>query len=117
MYLFGSLITFVFAKITMTAAILDRLDPHHRPGVWPGDYRSVLPYVRQAYGEAMEEIRAALPERLREELGEVIEYLCDPDPAKRGETKFTGRQQYSFERVVSMMNRLAAKEELAISRS
>jgi galactose-1-phosphate uridylyltransferase len=65
----------------------------------------------------MEEIRAALPERLREELGEVIEYLCDPDPAKRGETKFTGRQQYSFERVVSMMNRLAAKEELAISRS
>jgi serine/threonine protein kinase len=117
MYLFGSLITFVFAQITMTAAILDRMHPHHRPGMWPSDFKSVLPYVRQAFGEAMVEIRAVLPDRLRDEMGEVIEYLCDPDPAKRGETAYTGKQQYNFERVVSMMNRLAAKEELAISKN
>jgi len=116
MYLFGSLITFLFAQATMTAAIKQKLHPMHRPGFWPHDFRTALPYVRNAFGKVMADIKAALPDEFREDLYLAILQLCDPDPNLRGHPDNLNISQHSFERYVSLFNKLAKRAEIGAKR-
>lgn len=111
MFLFGNLVAFLFANVSMTAVIVDKMTPAHRPGLWPHDYRTVLPYVRNAFGEALTEIEAVLPDCVRTEIGEALAVLCEPDPLKRGHAKDRYTSQFSFERFVSLFDKLATKAE------
>lgn len=86
----------------------------HRPGFWTGDYRSVLPYVRNAFGAAVDQIKQHFPADIRDDLVLIIKFLCEPDPVLRGANDYRGSEQYSFERVVSILNRLAHKAEIAL---
>lgn len=114
MYLLGSLIVFVLFQVTMTSAVLKKMHHQHRPGFWPTGYRTALPYVRKAFAEVIEEIRAQLPEWLREEMIQIIQQLCEPDPNLRGNPRDIGAAPYSLERYVSILNRLAKKAEAMI---
>lgn len=114
MYLFGSLIAFVFTQVSMTHAIMHALHHAHRPGLWPHDYRNVLQYVRDAFGRVMAQVRAGLPESVREEVGNAIEMLCEPDPNLRGHPKDLNANQFNFERFVSLFDRLAKRAELGL---
>jgi eukaryotic-like serine/threonine-protein kinase len=114
MYMFGSLITFVFSQVSMTHAILHALHHSHRPGFWPHDYRNVLHYVRDAFGRVMTQVRAALPEPIRDDVGTAIEMLCDPDPNLRGHPKDLNANQFNFERFVSLFDRLAKRAGLGL---
>jgi hypothetical protein len=57
LYLLGSMVMFMFIRTTVTAEIFHRIVPEHKPsrfgGLWPGSYADVLPYVRQAFDEAL----------------------------------------------------------------
>ena len=114
MFLYGNLVAFVFANASLTAAIMQNLAPAHRPGLWPHDYRTVLPYVRNAFGISMNDIRQALPPSIAGEIGDALEVLCEPDPRLRGHAKDRYSSQFSFERFVSLFDKLATRAEMGL---
>lgn len=112
MYLFGSLVTFVFTQVTTTGALIAILHPTHRPGIWPHDYRTVLPYVRDAFGRLMAQIRLALPLSVRDEIGEAIELLCEPDPCRRGHRKDLNYSQFNSSASCRCLTSLPSEQSL-----
>lgn len=111
-YLLGSLVVFFFAGgSSMTAAILKHLHPDHKPFKWPHDYRAALPYVRNAFEQAIESVKTDIPEAIQPKIVGIIRYLCDPDPQRRGHPHNTTSGRFNLERTVSAFNLLAAKAE------
>lgn len=83
-YLLGSMIVFFFTRTSMTALLFSHLDPAHYPGTWVRNYSDVLPYVRNAYANAIRTFASHLPESVRTDLAGIVTELCDPDPKLRG---------------------------------
>jgi hypothetical protein len=115
-------VVFMFTGVSMTARIMVELPEEMRPaelgGPFAGAYSEVLPYVRSAYAKAIEEFEASVPEDLREELGDVVRHLCDPDPQYRGEpsNRVGFRDRYALDQFVSRFNRLASVAEAGMIR-
>lgn len=118
MYMFGSLVVFLFSKVTLQAAVVSRLDLAHQPHVWKDTYERVLPYVRSAHVEAVEQVSQDFPADFRQELKMTVNELCEPEPARRGhpEERRPGRNQYSLERYISRFDLMAQKAELSRGR-
>ena len=88
LYLLGNLFVFFFTKIPSITALWTRhLDDSHKPGSWASDYRTVLPYVRDAFEKGLQEFSEAVPERVRAPITRIVRYLCEPDPAASGASK------------------------------
>jgi serine/threonine protein kinase len=110
LYLLGSLVVFFFTGgASMTALLRQKIAPPHAHNTWPHDYRTVLPYVRNAFDEALVDLEASLPSAVRSELLDLISRLCDPDPKRRGFVDLPN--QYDLQRVISKLDLLAAKAE------
>ena len=114
LYLFGSMVVFLFTGTSINSVIFSKLGQPHRPGFWPQDYRTVLPFVRDAFGKAIREIATGIPEAVRPEIISVVEELCDPEPEHRGDLGNPSGNQFSVERYVSLFNRLAARAEFGL---
>jgi serine/threonine protein kinase len=115
-YLLGSLVTFLFTGVSINAVLYQYLDQPRRPGFWPQDYRTVLPYVRDAFGQAINEIRTGIPECVRPKILPAIEELCDPDPHVRGHPINRKINQFGLERYISLFAHLARRAELGLLR-
>jgi serine/threonine protein kinase len=113
-YLLGSMVVFFFARTAMTHLLTAELAPIHRPYTWPGTFADVMPYVRDAFGRAVEVFKASVPDGLTEPLVEIVRQLCEPDPALRGHPNDRRFQQYSLERYVSWFDLLARRVECAL---
>lgn len=114
-YLLGSMAMFFFSGISTTTAILKSIDPAHHPAVWTGKFIDVLPYLRNAFGKAIQSLSAELTApKLRERLVPLVAQLCDPDPRLRGHPKnrIGFGNPYSLERYVSAFNLLAVQSRL-----
>ncbi len=112
LYLLGSMASFFFTRAGMTALILERLDGSHHPQYWQEEYAEVLPYLRYAFGEAVQRVLSALPMGLRDDFSSVFYELCDPDPTRRGCLDGTNRRrQYCLHRYVSKFDWLASRAE------
>lgn len=116
-YTLGSMIVFMFTSLNATTLLFSKLDPAHRPKVWTGVYTDVLPYIREAFGRALDEFSTHVTDpALRTELKSLVQYLCDPDLKLRGHPLnhrgFANR--LSLERFVSRLNLLARRAELAL---
>jgi serine/threonine protein kinase len=111
LYLLGNFVAFMFTGVTLNAMMYSHLDRVHRPGFWPHDYRTVLPYVRDAFGKAIAKLSSDLPECVREEIVLAVQQLCDPDPNHRGNPSDSETNPFSLERYVSLFNRLALRAE------
>lgn len=110
LYLFGSLILFMFTGCTMTGELVSRIPPDHRPGTWGGRYEEVLPYVQNALARTLEAIEHELPAQWREELLDMIRRLCNPDPARRGfRDGDPSSARQTLERCISRFDLLATK--------
>lgn len=108
-YLLGSMIVFYFVKINMTALIWDMLPEQFNWRNWNGSYSEVLPYVIDAYSMAVDEFKEALPsDNIRDDLTSVVEWLCHPDPSRRGHPRDIEGSGNSFnlERFVTILSRL-----------
>ena len=114
LYLLGSMVVFLFTGVSINSVIFPHLSPAHRPGFWPQDYRTVLPFVRDAFGKAVSEISADIPSCIRSDIVLAIDRLCDPEPERRGHLDNLGINQFGLERFVSLFDRLAAKAELGM---
>jgi serine/threonine protein kinase len=111
LYLLGSLIVFFFTGgASMTALLRKKIATQHSPSTWPHDYRTVLPYVRNAFEEALEELEPSIPESVRSNLMQLIRCLCDPDPKRRGFLDMPSAQ-FDLQRIVSKFDLLASKAE------
>jgi serine/threonine protein kinase len=111
MYLLGSLCMFLFGDAGVTPAILTRLPQEFQFWNWTDTYREVLPFIRDAFDDVMEEFEACVPEPIREDIVVSTRELCDPDPRLRGHPKSrreTG-SAYRLERYVSLYNKLATR--------
>jgi hypothetical protein len=114
-YLLGSLATFLVCGSSMTALLVDELDPAARPRFWNGTYAAVLPQVRAAFGRAIERMESELPDAApyKKELVLCIRQLCDPDPDVRGHPNTRATladvgNVYDLERYLSIFDRLGA---------
>jgi eukaryotic-like serine/threonine-protein kinase len=117
-YLLGSMIVYFFSRSSMTAMITSRLVASQRCGNWPDGYERVLPYIRDAFGDAVLAVAKDIPLDVRPQLVEAIRQLCEPDPRLRGHPR--NRQenlnQYSLERYISEFHLLAEKAEYRLLR-
>lgn len=116
-YLLGSMIVFLFAGTSATGLLYSELSPEHRWRKWSGTYADVLPYVREAFGRALERFGSAIGNAtLRPELQTLVRYLCEPDVSLRGHPLnrrgFVSR--LSLERFISKLNLLAFRAEFAL---
>jgi eukaryotic-like serine/threonine-protein kinase len=117
-YLLGNLVMFFLTHGGSFNAFFQRKVHHqHHALNWPHDYRSVLPYLNNAFEETLEEIRTTLPTPIQDNIIEILRWLCHPDPKLRGHPKDISQvhgNQFNMQRIVSSFNRLATKAEHGI---
>ncbi|WLT32764.1 protein kinase [Geothrix sp. PMB-07] len=115
LYHLGSMIVFFFAGTAMTPELLKEIPTSHHPWNWTGTYPEVLPVVRKAFGDVIEQLKSAIEPEYREVLTDLIIQLCDPDLGRRGYPKARGNSamQYSLERYVSKFDLIATKAEFS----
>lgn len=119
LYMLGNMVVFMFSQTTFTALMHRHLHEDHHFNRWKGDFKDVLPYLRQAFDAAVMQLQSDFPEAVREELTRCIAQLCEPDPSLRGhpEERGLGDNRYSVQRFVSLFDLLATRCELANRRS
>lgn len=115
LYLLGSLVVFFFTGgSAMNALVLRHVSANHLPQKWTHDYRSVLPYMRDAFEKALVELQHDIPASVRAKIIEVLRWLCDPDPKRRGHPTDLGQSQFNLERIISAFNLLATRAEFGL---
>ena len=110
-YLLGSMIVFFFTQTSMTGLLFSHLDQHHRPKSWSGTYEDVLPYVRDAFGNAIRSFASHVPECVREDLAQIVVELCDPEPKRRGNFAARNSGKVFMEKYVARLNLYAYRVE------
>lgn len=115
MYHLGSLVVFLFSRAHTNALLFDCLAPLHRPAFWGGSYADVLPFLQAAFEITVQTFGTHVPRYIRPELECVVTELCNPDQRRRGHPLNSGSSQFSFERYISIFNRLAHSARLALA--
>lgn len=122
-YQLGSLVVFFFTGISMTALWARELHPSHFPGRWNGTFEDVLPYLRQAFGQAMLRLQQEIGDKLGEILPEIqseivtiVRELCEPSPQLRCDYQSRNSGKLLLERYITRFDRLARKTEMAFTR-
>lgn len=115
MYLLGSLGVFFFTGASMTHLLFAKLSEEFHYKKWRRTYDEVLPYIQNAFLEAIREIKSEIPPEFSK-TSEAIQQLCNPDPELRGHPKniVSGGNQYSLERYISIFGNLAKRAELSL---
>ena len=111
-YLLGSLTTFYFAGISMTALIANNLHPSVLWNQYHGTYDEVLDYLHEAFEKALFEFKSNINDtHFRNELSTVIRYLCNPDPKLRGHPKNIsyGSNNFDLQRIITKFDYLKRK--------
>jgi eukaryotic-like serine/threonine-protein kinase len=110
LYMLGNLASFLFTGVNVTAQLFTHLAPQFHHKQWSQGYTDVLPYLQQAFGSVLTDIRGSLAFPHALEVEGLIRELCNPDLSRRGHPKGIGRyDQYSLERYVSRLDILSKK--------
>ncbi|MNU20782.1 Protein kinase domain protein [compost metagenome] len=112
MYLFGSLITYYFLGVNMTALLAKNLDIKFRWSYFGGTFDEVKDYLVDAYAICINEIKTVLKNNeFCDDLVEIIGCCCHPIPEKRGHKKNVHevRNQFSFSRIISKLDLIRRK--------
>jgi len=119
LYHLGSMVVFFFCGMQMTAILKTKIHPNHIWDIWRGSYREVLPYVRDAFERALEQIEVDIPKDIRTGVITTIRQLCEPDPNLRGhpDNRIGYSNRYSVERFISFFDLNARKAELGLLKS
>lgn len=117
-YLLGSMIVFFFTGSGMTTLLAAELNKHHHWSKWAGTYNDILPFLRTAFTKVIKNLEKEFPEILKDDLIMIVRQLCEPDPLLRGDPKNRkiNANQYSMERYVSLLDRLAKKAEIHLKK-
>lgn len=123
-YMLGGLAVYLFANMSITAMIVNRLPVTSRPGYpwngsWAGTFELAIPQIQIAFSDAIAEVDRAIDDSapFKQELMSCIRQLCEPDPSKRGhpvtraQNAGTGNA-YDLDRYVAIFDRLSKKAEV-----
>jgi serine/threonine protein kinase len=113
LYMFGSVVLFLFKGVDATCALLTKLPKEHHPGVSGASLEQALPHLIEANERVAEEFEAELAEEPLVELAERFRELCNPDPRERGHPKARIRfgDHHNLDRYISHFDRLAKRAE------
>jgi serine/threonine protein kinase len=116
LYQLGSMVSFVFTATTLNALLHTELHPTHNRTNWRGTYDEVLPYVRDAFGRAVEKVGASSPEPIADRVQRLVRWLADPDPALRGHPseRKIGGNVYRLDRIVSELDLLSRRARYSV---
>ena len=115
LYLFGSLVVFMFTGANLTLLLEQKITTGHSWREWSGSWNEVLPYLRRAHNEVIEEIKDSFPEFLRDELVQAVRQLCEPDPNARGHDIAKARGvPYSMIWFVSLFDKLSKRAAIKL---
>jgi serine/threonine protein kinase len=118
MYQLGSVAVFLFSGLSANALLATELSAAHHwttPGIL---YADVLPFVRDAFGRVLAQLSAQMQSSIEIEVLKIIEQLCEPDIARRGDPRRIrrGEPQYTLEPYVSRLGNLWRSAEIAHKR-
>jgi serine/threonine protein kinase len=119
-YLLGSLIVTFFLGTGMTPQMLGALPEKLRPSEWVGTrYEDILAYLQNAAASVFDRLAHQMRKetgdgRWAEEIVGIVRELCDPDPARRGDSVLgaRGANPLSLERYLSKLDRLTKQAEI-----
>jgi serine/threonine protein kinase len=84
LYQLGAYAFYLFTKISLTAAVLQKVPPMFQPQVFGGLYSDALPILRYSLTEALVDLQNVAPVAISERLTETVRLLCEPDSLTRG---------------------------------
>ncbi len=119
-YMLGSLIVFYISGVSFNALMSRHLPISISDMVESGkSYDDAKIDLINAYHEALLDFEKDIPlEDIREELTQIVAYLCNPDVAKRGHPKNLGTRvrtpDYDLIRTYSELNKLFLKAEIML---
>lgn len=116
-YLLGSLITFYFSGISMSALLRKNIPDNFSWEVWNGTFQELVPYLENGFLFALNEFETNINDfKDKTELKTLVQYLCNPFPEKRGHPKNveSGGSNFNLERFISRLDYLKRKAEIAI---
>lgn len=111
LYMFGSVILYLFGGYNATCAMLTELPLRHLPRASSATFEQALPHLIEATDRVAEKFAASLEPYGLAEIADRYAELCHPDPRHRGHPKSRGKHTdpYSLERYVSYFDNLSAK--------
>jgi serine/threonine protein kinase len=118
-YLLGSMLVFYVTGISMSALLMKNIPDNFKVDKWKGDYNSVKPYIADAFAKSLKDFEDCIDDNyFKNELRQLVEYLCFPFPEKRGHPKnIEGLgNNFSLERFVSRFDYLHRKAEYLLKK-
>jgi hypothetical protein len=113
LYGLGGLVAFLLTGVPYNGLLGKKLHDKHRWDVWTGSYEEALPYLLDAHGAVINTIREVLHHEIAVPISKVIDELCHPDVAMRGNPKWRGRpQQFDVHRYVTRFDLLRRRVEV-----
>lgn len=119
-YLLGSLVVSLFTGASMTGLLVHYLAPEQHWTIWRDTYAAVLPFVRDAFDQAVDAFGAQVPQEFRAEAVRIVRQLCDPDPSRRGHPRARAQRHgnpLALDRYVAEFNLLATRAERGVKLS
>jgi serine/threonine protein kinase len=118
MYQLGSVAMFLFSGMLANTMLATKLSPGLHwttPGTTYGD---ALPFLRDAFGKVLADLRQSIQGKVESAIVTIIEQLCEPDLARRGDPNRIRRKQnqYSLEPYISRLGNLMREAEIAARR-
>jgi serine/threonine protein kinase len=116
-YLLGSMVVYFFTGQAATPLLLSGMDSQYAD--WrhfAGTRDDVEPHLYSAFSRLLDLFCQHVPEKLRRDLAQSVEWLCDPDPTRRGHpSERRGLpNQFSLVRFISRFDLLVKRAELGL---
>jgi hypothetical protein len=109
----GGIITYLLTDSIFLTLLAANLPDIYKPGNFGGTFDQVKPHLMDAYYRALDDLAQIIPEKIRQDLVEVIAQLSYPVPEERGNPRniVSAVTQYSLQRYISIIDRLAKRVE------
>jgi len=117
-YHLGSLISFFYVQTNANSLLFNQLPPKFHPACTGESYDRLLPVLLDSFSHNITTVKEALPDSLKDPLGTVFEYLCNPDPKLRGdplERISKMRRKPGIQRIISKLDLTRKREALKSS--
>jgi len=116
-YMLGSLVVFYFSGISMSALLRKHIPDNFAFERWRGEFNEIVPYLENGFANAVIEFESNISRTdIKSELKQLVEYLCNPFPDKRGHPKNVTLRgsNYSMERFVTILDVLKRKAQIRV---
>lgn len=119
MYQLGGLCAFLVTGMSINGLLSKHLDPIYHWERWQGEYKEVIPALKQAFAQTLLQVKACCKDELLNEAYLIFRELCEPELSKRGDPRRIkkGGIQYTVEPYVSRLGNARKASELSIRKA